>query len=72
MPDAMPLLLNLLEQGPAGVPDFYARYYTLQVLKGLASAAPHHLQEVRRRESVLVSTGSSRRLCLGPPQVPGW
>ncbi|EFN51480.1 hypothetical protein CHLNCDRAFT_140241 [Chlorella variabilis] len=45
MPDAMPLLLNLLEQGPAGVPDFYARYYTLQVLKGLASAAPHHLQE---------------------------
>jgi hypothetical protein len=45
-PDALPLLLGLLEGGPADMPDFYVRYHTLQVLKGLAAAAPRQLQDV--------------------------
>ena len=46
-PEGLPLLLSLLEQEPAGVGDFYARYHTLQVLKGLVATAPRQLQEVR-------------------------
>ncbi|PSC74328.1 Arginine deiminase [Micractinium conductrix] len=44
-PEALPLLLSLLEAAPAGLGDFYARYHTLQVIKGLAAAAPSQLQE---------------------------
>ncbi|KAL4452662.1 hypothetical protein ABPG75_008324 [Micractinium tetrahymenae] len=44
-PEALPLLLALLEQGAGGVADFYARYHTLQVIKGLAASAPRQLQE---------------------------
>lgn len=46
MPEALPLLLALLEQGPGGVSDFYARYHTLQIIRGLAAMAPRQLQEV--------------------------
>ena len=46
-PEGLPLLLSLLGQEPAGLGDFYARYHTLQVLKGLVATAPHQLQEVR-------------------------
>lgn len=45
-PEALPLLLALLEQGPGGVGDFYARYHALQVIRGLAAMAPRQLQEV--------------------------
>ena len=45
-PDGLPLLLSLLEPEPAGLADFYARYHTLQVLKGLVAAAPLALQQV--------------------------
>lgn len=45
-PDGLPLLLSLLEPEPAGLSDFYARYHTLQVLKGLVAAAPLALQQV--------------------------
>ena len=46
-PDGLPLLLSLLEAEPGGSSDFYARYHTLQVLKGLSAAAPLQLQQVR-------------------------
>lgn len=45
-PEGLPLLLSLLEPEPAGLSDFYARYHTLQVLKGLVAAAPLALQQV--------------------------
>ena len=45
--EGLPLLLSLLEQEPAGLGNFYARYHTLQVLKGLVATAPRQLQEVR-------------------------
>jgi hypothetical protein len=47
-PDGLPLLLAVLERGPGGSSDFYARYHALQVLKGLSMAAPRQLQEVHQ------------------------
>lgn len=44
-PDGLALLLGLLDAEPAGLADFYARYHTLQVFKGLAAAAPLVLQQ---------------------------
>lgn len=41
----MALLLGLLDAEPAGLADFYSRYHTLQVFKGLAAAAPLVLQQ---------------------------
>ena len=49
--EGLPLLLSLLEPGPAGVADFYARYHTMQVFKGMVAAAPHLLQEVSERQA---------------------
>ena len=34
-PANVPLLLALLEEEPVGLSDFYARYFTLQLLTGL-------------------------------------
>lgn len=44
-PDGLPILLSLLEPEPSGMADFYARYHTLQVLKGLVATAPLALQQ---------------------------
>ena len=58
--EGLPLLLSLLEPGPAGVADFYARYHTMQVFKGMVAAAPHLLQEV-----------SEQQACSGSPCLAG-
>jgi hypothetical protein len=47
-PDAVTLLLSLLEERPVGVPDFYVRYHTLQTLRALLGANAGMLQEVGR------------------------
>ncbi len=45
--ECVPMLLSLLDDEPLGMPDFYVRFYTLDVLKGLLAANAQLLQEVR-------------------------
>lgn len=40
------MLLVLLEDAPMGVPDFYVRYHTVQILTALAAVASSRVQEV--------------------------
>ena len=44
--DCVPALLSLLDDEPLGSHDFYVRFYTLDVLKGLLAANAALLQEV--------------------------
>ena len=46
-------LLVLLEDAPRGIPDFYVRYHTMQLLTLLAVADPGRMQEVRGPGSYL-------------------
>lgn len=41
----IPMLLSLLENEPLGVPDFYVRYHTVQVLTALAAVSSYRVQE---------------------------
>ena len=45
--DNIDLLLGLLEDEPAGVSDFYARYHTVQLLTALAAVSSYRIQEVQ-------------------------
>jgi hypothetical protein len=44
-PDAIALLLSVLEPPPVGVADFYARYHALQVLRAVLGANARLVQE---------------------------
>jgi hypothetical protein len=55
--ECVPELLALLEEEPVGVADFYVRFYTLDILKGLLAANAQLLQEV--------GGGAARRVCIG-------
>lgn len=45
-PDNLQMLLTLLEDGPSGVPDFYVRYHTVQIMTALAAVSSYRMQEV--------------------------
>lgn len=45
--DNINLLLGLLDDAPAGVPDFHVRYHTVQLLTALAAVSSYRVQEVQ-------------------------
>ena len=66
--DNINLLLGLLDDESAGVPDFYVRYHTVQLLTALAAASSYRMQEVKFKCHIVTSCAHAR-FCMPLQQL---